>query len=139
MGEVLLSSYARAPQKVLELICELLPKVILSLGYSTRIPRIRGETRGYNLKDSQYSDCDGIQYLGVVAGPGGPEFVPTNANNPKIWRLSSKLVWTQSSRITQRGSSATTLSTRLPGRSVDAASTSPSPTSTRQHPRPFPI
>lgn len=83
-GEVLPSSYARAPQRVISLIDELNPKVILSLGYFSRIAQIRVETRGYNEKRSEYADCDGITYSGTLIKGDGPEYVDTNADSLAI-------------------------------------------------------
>ena len=83
-GEVLPSSYASAPQRVVSLIDELNPQILLSLGYFSRIPRIRVETRGYNEKRSEYADCDGITYLGTSIEPDGPKYVDISADSPTI-------------------------------------------------------
>lgn len=83
-GEVLPPSYERAPLRVIELARELQPAAILSLGFASRIPRIRVETRGYNKKNSDYEDADGACHKGDPIVPGGAEFFYTNAPNEAL-------------------------------------------------------
>lgn len=85
-GEVLPSSYTKAPQWTIGLIEKLQPEVILSLGYASRVPRIRIETCGHNEKSSEYSDSDGVRFSGVPIEPDGPESVSTSANSLAILR-----------------------------------------------------
>lgn len=83
-GEVLASSYDRAPRRVLELASQLNPVAILSLGYASRTPRIRVEVRGFNEQNSLYCDADGACYDGVPIEPGGADFYYTNAPNKAL-------------------------------------------------------
>lgn len=83
-GEVLPSSYTKAPQWIISVIDKLQPEVILSLGYASRVPRIRIETCGHNEKSSEYSDSDGVQFSGMPIEQDGPELVNTNADNLAI-------------------------------------------------------
>jgi len=83
-GEVLPSSYSSAPEILLGLIDKFSPDVILSLGYFSRAPRIRVESRGYNEMDSQYPDSLGVQYSGVTIDYEGPEYVVTTADNEAL-------------------------------------------------------
>jgi pyroglutamyl-peptidase len=53
-GEVLPSSYARAPERVIEFVDSLCPEMVLALGYASRILRVRIETCGRNEKSNRY-------------------------------------------------------------------------------------
>jgi len=83
-GVVLPSSYTIAPQMVAELIDKLSPVAVLSLGYFSRIPRLRVEMRGYNEMKSDYRDSEGVLLSGAPIEINGPEFVDTNADNLQI-------------------------------------------------------
>lgn len=83
-GEVLPSSYERAPTRVIELARELQPVTILSLGFASRIPMIRVETRGYNEMSSRYEDADGVCHKGTPIVPNGTDFYYTNAPNKAL-------------------------------------------------------
>jgi pyroglutamyl-peptidase len=90
-GEVLPSSYARASRTAIELANELGAHVVLSTGYASRVPCIRVEARGYNERNSGYTDCDGCRCSGTPIDRCGADFYETNADNQAIVDAVSKV------------------------------------------------
>lgn len=79
-GIVLPATYDTAYQMLQSEVTQICPRIVISFGLSSSIPRIRVEACGRNEKSGKYADKLGITAHGEKIDPDGTDFLHTNTN-----------------------------------------------------------